>query len=112
MSIPFSSQRDFNQKVLKSIDDLLSELLGRRNLETLYAHLKDHYDIGPDEIPYRLSVLYQVLETKFDVIGAKTIGDDVARKLYGRLNLTFVQTPNYALEDYIEQAKKTLSGRR
>jgi hypothetical protein len=36
----------------------------------------------------------------------------VARKLYGRLNLTFVQTPNYALEDYIEQAKKTLSGRR
>jgi len=74
----------------------------------LYRHLKDHYDIGSDEMPYRLPTIIRVLEEMFGVGGTKAIGSDVAKKLYSQLGLGFVAHSNYTLEDYIREAMKML----
>lgn len=106
------SDGEFNEKVHQAIDEALSEMLGQTVLHALYTHLRNQYDISRDELPYRLETLYQVLGNIFGVVGAKTIGNDVARKLYHMLDLNFTQTSNFTLKDYIDQAKRMLSQRK
>ncbi|MGA3405860.1 MAG: hypothetical protein ABSD49_09030 [Candidatus Bathyarchaeia archaeon] len=74
----------------------------------MYKHLGEHYDITPDEVPYRLDTLFETLEQTFGVKGARTLSKAIARRLYFRFNLQFVETENYRLQDYLEQAKKEL----
>jgi hypothetical protein len=100
---------DFTEQILLAIDDTVHELLGQRILDSLHAQLRTHYGISPEELPYRLDALYDVLEKVSGAFGVKTIGHQVAKNLYVRLGLRFVETENYTLHDYIEQAKRTLS---
>jgi hypothetical protein len=56
-----SSRKDFNQEVARAIDAAFSEILGEHTLRALYGHLKDHYNIASDEIPYHLPTIIRVL---------------------------------------------------
>jgi hypothetical protein len=100
---------DFTAQVVLAIDGTVRELLGQKILDTLHDHLRTRHDISPEELPYRLDTLYDALEKVSGVFGAKTIGHQVAKNLYVGLGLHFVETENYTLHDYIEQAKRTLS---
>jgi len=102
-------ERDFNVKLLKSINDTISDLLGQAVLEALHQHLKELYDVIPDEIPYRLETLFEVLEYTFGVAATKTIGRAITRNFYAGIGLRFVDIENYGLQNYVEQAKKELS---
>ena len=82
--------------------------MGQDVLAALYNHLKEHYDITPDEIPYRLDSVFETLEHTFGVQGARTLSRVIEKRLYFRLLLKFVATENYRLQDYLEQAKKEL----
>lgn len=106
---PSSSEREFDGKLLKSIDLTLSDLLGQAVLEALHRHLKELYDLIPDEVPYHLETLFEVLEYTLGVTATKTIGRAIARDFYARIGLRYVDIENYGLEDYVEQAKKELS---
>lgn len=44
------SRRDFNEEFTRAIDATLSEIMGE-DKKVVYMHLKDHYDIGPGEMP-------------------------------------------------------------
>lgn len=74
----------------------------------LHKHLKDDYDIEPDEMPYQLSTILRDLEEVFGVLVVKSIGSDIAKRLYNQLGLRFVTRSNYTFEDYIEEAEKLL----
>jgi hypothetical protein len=104
-----SIRKDFNAEVASAIGATLSEILGERVLVLLYKWLKDHYDIGSDEIPHRLPTVIQVLEEMFGAVGARAIGPDVAKRLYSQLGLSFVERSNWTLENYIEEALRSLS---
>jgi hypothetical protein len=108
LDMAHSSRKDFNAEVTRAIDAALSEILGERVLVVLYRYLKDHHDIRPDEICYRLPTIIEVLEKMFGAVGTKAIGSDVAKKLYGQLGLRFVERSNYSLKGYIEEALKLL----
>jgi hypothetical protein len=105
---PPGSTRDFNEEVARAIHATLSEILGEHSLRALYGYLKDHYDIGSEEIPYRLPAVIRVLEEMFGAVGATAIGSDVAKKLYGNLGLRFIERSNHTLEDYLKDALKLL----
>ena len=100
--------KEFNSEVKRSVDGAIYVIVGQDVLRALYTHLKEHYDITPDEIPYRLDSMFETLEQTFGVKGARTLSRSIAKRLYFRLNLQFVETENYRLQDYIEQAKKEL----
>jgi hypothetical protein len=107
LDMALSSRRDFNEEVTRAIDATLSEIMGEHK-KVVYMHLKDHYDIGPGEMPDRLPTIIRVLGEMFGVVGTIAIGSDVAKKLYSRLKLRFVEHSNYTLEDYMREAQKLL----
>ena len=100
--------KEFNNEVKRSVDGTIYAIVGRIVLRALYTHLNEHYDITPDEIPYRLDSPFATLEHTFGVKGARTISRAIAKRLYYRVNLQLVEIENYRLQDYIEQAKKEL----
>jgi hypothetical protein len=99
---------EFNSEVKRAIDGAIFGIVGQDVLRSLYTHLKEQYDITPNEIPNRLDSVFETLEQTFGGKGARTLSRAIARRLYIRLNLQFVETENYRLQDYMEQAKKEL----
>ncbi len=102
------THEEFNSEVKRAIDGTIFGIVGQDVLRSLYKHLEKNYDITPDEVPYRLETVFETLERTFGVKGARTLSRAIARRLYYRLNLQFVETENYRLQDYMEQAKKEL----
>ena len=100
--------KEFNREAKRAIDGAIFGIVGQDVLRALYKHLKEHYDITPDEIPYRLDTVFETLEHTFGVRGARTLSRAIAKRLYFSLNLQFVETENYRLQDYFKQAKKEL----
>lgn len=101
--------KEFNEEVKAAIDDAISTLLGPQVVKALYVHLKEHYDITSDELPYRLDTLFDALEKTFGVKGALTLGRVIARRFYARMDLQFAEIGNYKLQDYLEDAKIELA---
>jgi len=63
------------------------------------------YAVTRDELPYRTDTLFQVLETTFGVPGARTVGTQIAKRFYEKLELAFHRHDAYTLVDYVEDAK-------
>ena len=100
--------QEFTKEFRYAFDSAIYGIVGQDVLRSLYEYLKEHYDITPDEIPYRSDTVFETLERTFGVKGARTLGRAIAKRLYYRLNLQFVETEDYRLQDYLEQAKKEL----
>jgi len=101
--------KEFNDEVKLAIDDTIAAILGEQVLQALYVHLKEHYDITRDEIPYRLNTLFDALENTFGVKGAMTLSRVIAKQFYARMNMQFAELGNYKLQDYLEDAKINLA---
>ena len=94
----------FGSLVLESIDEALTDLLGRRAREAIYDYLERNSLVAINEIPNRLEVFITLLEDTFGK-GSKTIGKVVAKKLYSKLEWDFSEIPGYALTDYVQAAR-------
>ena len=88
---------------------MLLSIVREQVLTSLYKYLNDQYGISTDEIPYRLDTFFETLERTFGVRGVRTLVRAIARQLFFRYNLRFVEAKNYRLQDYLEDAKKELS---
>jgi hypothetical protein len=104
-----NSIKEFNDEVKRAIDGGISDIVGKNVVESLYKHLKEHYDIVPDEIPYRTDTLFETLEHTFGMAGARTLSRAIARRVYAQMGLPFIEPPDYRLQDYLEDAKKQLA---
>jgi hypothetical protein len=102
---------DFNQLLGSAIEDTIQEFLGLSILEALGSEMTTKYDISSEELPYRLETVYDILENKFRVVEAETIGPAIAANLYGKLGLPFHNHEGYSLPQYIRTAKSALSER-
>jgi hypothetical protein len=101
--------RDFNGSLKRAIDDSVRGVFGPSVLETLYRVLDEKYSVTPDELPYRLETLWDVLEHGLGHVSARTVGRSIARLFYTRAGLKFVSNPDWKLEDYVEEAKRQLT---
>lgn len=106
-----TQHKEFNDEVKRAIDDAISTVLGQQVLKALYDHLKGHYDITSDEVSYRLDTLFDTLEKTFGFKGALTLSRVIAKRVYARMGLRFIELPDYRLQDYLEQAKEQLAER-
>lgn len=91
----------------ESMDEALTDLLGRRAREAIYDHLERNYLVARNEIPGRLPDLFRVLDETFGK-GSRTIGRVVAKRLYTKLGWEFVDVSSYELEDYLKAARERL----
>jgi len=93
--------------LVESIDETITDLLGRVVVDALYAHLQTFHSISRDEVPYRLDTLFAILER---ILGAssQTITKAIARKFYLKLGLEFTGNPGRTLLEYVDEAKMKL----
>jgi len=94
--------------VQRAIDGIICGITGPDVLNSLHKYLKAQYGITPDELPYRVNTLFEILEKTFGVLGAKTLTRAIAREVYYRYNIDFRAFDGYTLQDYLEQAKRIL----
>jgi hypothetical protein len=106
---PPEPPKDFNKEVKSALDMVILGLTGPSVLVSLHRHLKDHYGITPDEIPYRLNTVFGVLESVFGVAGVDTIKRATAKRLCQNVGLDFSDVFGYDLPDYVELCKKRLA---
>jgi len=92
----------------ESMNEALTDLLGRRAREAIYDHLERNCLIARSEIPYRLGDFFRLLDETFGK-GSKTIGRVIAKKLYAKLGWEFVEVSSYEPEDYFKVARNRLN---
>jgi len=98
----------------ESIDETITALLSGGVLKALYEHLEKAHSISREDVPDRLEVLHSTLRETFGPAGSKTISRMVAKMLYGKLGLVFVDhigNPGPTLIEYVEEAKIKLKER-
>ena len=99
--------REFNDLLVQSIDETITDLLSRAVVDALYAHLQTVYSVPKDEVPNRLDTLLTALEKVFGA-SSQTITRAIARKFYLKLGLEFTNHPSYTLIEYVDEAKMKL----
>ena len=100
--------REFNEALVESIDETITDLLSRAVVDALYVRLQTNHSISRDEVPYRLDILFAILEKIFGVRSSQTIAKVIARKVYLKLGLEFTGNPSHTLLEYVDQAKMKL----
>ena len=100
--------REFNDALVESIDETITELLSRTVVDALYVHLQTFHSISRDEVPYRLDTLFTSLERTFGVRSSQTITKAIARKFYLKLGLDFTDKPTRSLLERVDEAKMKL----
>ncbi len=98
----------FNDALVESIDETITELLSRTVVDALYTHLEDFHAISRDKLPSRLDALFPTLEKIFGVRGSQTITKAIAKKFYLKLGLEFTDNPTHTLLEYVDEAKVKL----
>jgi hypothetical protein len=95
---------EFNRALLQSLKETITALLGKSVAGALSYHLYAYLGIAEDDIPSHLNALFSTLNHSFGVSG-NVIGRAIVKRFYAKLGLTFVETPNVTLIQYIEDAK-------
>ena len=99
--------REFNDVLVESIDETITDLLSRAVVDALYAHLQSFHHISRDEIPHRLDTLLTTLEKIFGA-SSQIITKTIARRFYLKLGLEFTGNPSHTLLEYVDDAKMKL----
>jgi len=101
----YSSTLDF--LLLECINEALTGLLGTRSREAVYDNLERTRFLARNEIPKHLDVFFQLLEEILGK-GSKVIGKAIAKKLYSKLDLEFVDTPTLEFADHLQTVRSRL----
>lgn len=94
----------FGSLLLESIDEALTDLLGRRAREAVYDYLERNCLVARNQLPNRLEPFLTLMDETFGK-GSKTIGKVVAKRLYSKLEWEFIEVPGYELIEYVEAAR-------
>jgi uncharacterized protein YgbK (DUF1537 family) len=99
----------FNEILVKSIDEAVTELLGEKGRDTLYQHLAEHYDVTRDEIPYRFDTLYAAIEQTLGDKASKILDREIAKFLSRQISVPLPDTRDYTLQTYLLKARKLVA---
>ena len=98
-------RHDFDGLFVKVLDESFTSILGEIPKRTLFSVLETNHAIAANRIPERLDDFTLALETLFGVAPSKAIVRIIAKRLYSKLGLTFIERPDWRLPDYVSEAK-------
>jgi hypothetical protein len=105
---PDTTARSVDDLLLQSIDEVLSDLLGRRTREAIYDHLERNYSLARSDIPKHVTKFLELLEATFGK-GGKTIWKLIVRRMYEKLEWDFYDNPGYEFLDYMEEIRAKIT---
>jgi len=94
----------FDSAVLEAVDYGLA-VLGETVRQAIYSYVEMKYQVEREEIPEKLDVFRKASDGLFGA-GAKVVEKLIARRLYSRLGLSFVEHEDWTLTKYVDDAKK------
>jgi hypothetical protein len=97
----------FDSLLLECINEILTDILSTRAREAVYDNLERTRFLSRNQIPKHLDAFFQLLEETFGK-ASKTIGRAIAKKLYSKLGLEFVETPGLEFADHLQTLRRKL----
>lgn len=91
-----------------SIDEVLGDLMGRRAREGVYEYLEKNCSCHREQISEHLPKLFELLEETFGE-ASKTIGIEIAKRLFEKFGWEFQHKPNFEFFDYLEAARSKVA---
>jgi hypothetical protein len=95
----------FDRLLVQSLDESFATILGEIPKQTFYDGLEKKYAIARNRIPDKLNEFTAALETVFGAACSKVLMKMIAKQLYSKLGLTFIERPDWLLLDYLTEAK-------
>ena len=99
----------FNELLVKSIDEAVTELLGEKGRQSLYRHLAEHYDVTRDEIPYRLDALHVAINRTLGNKAADVLDIEIVKYLARQIKVPLPDTRDISLQKYLLRASKLVA---
>lgn len=100
-----SIKDDFKKALLEAVDEALL-LIGEGSRHVIYYHAERSHHVKREEIPEKYEAFHEGLQALLGT-GAKVPEKLIAKKLYNKLGLSFIDGKNWTLVDYIKHAKRT-----
>ena len=105
---PSMSPSRQREALLEAVDQGLA-VPGEIVRAAIYERIERSYQIRREEIPEKLETFHNALQELMST-GAKVIEKLIAKNLYQRLGLKFTPLPEWALVEYVSNAKKMVEG--
>ncbi len=106
--MPRKHRTDFNDLLVDSVDEAISEVLGNRVTAAFWYHYQAFLGISRDEMPYRLDTLFTSLKGAFGV-GGETLGRVIVKKLYAKANVPLDLKVDRSFTERVEELKRILA---
>jgi hypothetical protein len=100
------AQVEFEECLLGSIDDGLADILGEQFKETFYKHIEQKFHIARSSLPNRLDLLASALSVVLGDTGGVVMGRAIAKRLYLKLGIGFMEKTGWTLVEYFDHARK------
>jgi len=108
MSVSRKYRTDFNDLLVESVEESITEVLGFKVTSAFWYHYQAYLGITKEEMPYRLDTLFSSLKDAFGV-GGETLGRHIIRKLYAKTDVPLEYVPGHPLSEYVEELKEFLA---
>lgn len=104
-----TTEREFDRLLIESLDESAALVLGEIARKAVYEVLEKKYRIERNRIPEKLNELTSAFETIFGSAASKTMARVIVKRLYSKLDLTFVEIPDWRLADYVREARARMT---
>lgn len=88
-----------------SIDEALREILSDKVKEAFLKYFEASFHVLKGDVPNHIEDFVKALSDIFGPLGSLVLGRAIARRLYLKLDLQFVDESNRTLLDYLKQAE-------
>lgn len=98
------NKKTFDDLLLEAIKESLSILLDRSSSQSFFIYLKKNNNVSEEDISKNLTLFSTELDRLFGV-NASQIKKLITVLLYSKLGLDYREKPDYALEEYVTEAR-------
>ena len=98
---------EFHKALLEAVDEALLQL-SESVRSSIYWYLESHCNLKRETVPFKLEEFMRGLRGIFGE-GADIVLKWVAKKLYGKLGLTFEEKTDWNLIDYVNYAMASMN---
>lgn len=99
------ARKDLGGLLLEAVDEYVRDVMGEGVREAFYGFFEEKFHLSKESIPNRLDEFVVVLSETFGMTGGAVTGRGVAKRLYAKLGLKFIEKPGYTLLDYVKEAE-------
>lgn len=95
----------FEQALGDSIDEALKEILSEKVRDSFLKYCEASFHVSKADLPSHIEGFVKALSDIFGPVGGLVLGRAIAKRLYLKLGLPFVDKNDRTLLDFLKEAK-------